>query len=107
MRLTLPKAQLPRPEFSMRRAGYGIMRNHKTDDTSFVKRLHGDLYPRFHLYVEDAGENWSLNLHLDQRAPVYAGQTAHAGEYDGAVVETEMERIKMALTVSQSNAEKN
>jgi CRISPR/Cas system CMR subunit Cmr6 (Cas7 group RAMP superfamily) len=64
---------------------------------SFVKRVHRDLYPRFHLYLEEQGHEWVFNLHLDQRATVYEGQTAHAGEYDGEVVEKEAQRIKNSI----------
>jgi hypothetical protein len=95
MQLVFSKTDIPDPEQFMRRAGYGIIFDRQNRRVkSFVKRIHGDLYPRFHLYIEDRGVNWSFNLHLDQRAPVYAGVTAHAGEYDGVVLEKEAERIK-------------
>jgi len=97
MQLKIPKTSLPSPEHFIRRCGYGLIIDRRRETKSYAKRLHGDLYPRFHLYVEDHGENWSLNLHLDQRATVYEGVTAHAGEYDGEVVEREAERIKSFL----------
>lgn len=98
MKLLISKTKLPQPIMGIRRLGYGLLQNRRSGQQSFVKRLHGDLYPRFHLYAEDAGENWSLNLHLDQRATVYEGVTAHGGEYDGKLVEDEMARIKTQLT---------
>ena len=85
--------KLPDPERAIKRAGYGVHIDRKTHETSYVRRFDRDLFPRFHLYVEDKGNNWYLNLHLDQRAPIYAGVTAHSGEYDGEVVESEAERI--------------
>lgn len=93
MKLRFPKTALNNPDQTIRRLGYGLLMNRRTGQKSFVRRLAGDLYPRFHLYIEEAGDDWQLNLHLDQRAPVYEGVTAHAGEYDGEVVEREADRI--------------
>ena len=98
MQLKISKFTLPQPERSIQRAGYGVHIDRRTGERSYVRRFDRDLFPRFHLYVEDKGDNWSLNLHLDQRAPMYRGVTAHSGEYDGAVVEREMERIAQHLT---------
>lgn len=97
MQIKIAKEKLPQPLMAIRRLGYGLLQNRRSGQQSYVRRLHGDLYPRFHLYVEDEGTQWSLNLHLDQRAPVYAGQTAHGGEYDGEVVEREAIRIRESL----------
>jgi len=38
-------------------------------------------------------DGFQINLHLDQKAPVYKSVSAHAGEYDGPVVEGETARI--------------
>lgn len=54
-------------------------------------------YPRFHLYIKETPEGLIFNLHLDQRRPVYQGATAHGGDYEGAVVEQEAERIQKIL----------
>ncbi len=97
MKIPVAKSTLPNPLLSLRRLGYGLLMNRNTGKQSFVKHLSSDVYPRFHLYVENEGENWSLNLHLDQRRPVYAGATAHAGDYDGPVVEAEARRIETQL----------
>lgn len=94
MHILIPKTAIQDPQHFIRRAGYGLIFNHKKGETSFVRRFSRDLYPRFHLYVEDSGNNWQFNLHLDQRAPVYAGVTAHGGEYDGRLVEEEAEQIR-------------
>lgn len=95
MQITFPKIHIPDPEQFIRRAGYGFQLDRRTRSIkSFIKRVHRDLYPRFHLYLEERGDSWVFNLHLDQRATVYEGVTAHAGEYDGEVVEREAERIK-------------
>ncbi|MSU75035.1 MAG: hypothetical protein EXS55_00765 [Candidatus Magasanikbacteria bacterium] len=100
MQLVVLQSALPDPDRSIRRLGYALHMDRRTHEKSFVRRLDRDLFPRFHLYVEEKGDNYSLNLHLDQRAPVYAGVTAHSGDYDGVVVEGEMERIEKQLQLS-------
>ena len=68
----------------------------------------GSGYPRFHIYVKfddvsretlrpGSGQALTLNLHLDQKKPVYQGVTAHSGEYEGEIVEKETARIKQIL----------
>ncbi len=73
----------------MRQAGY---HPYETGESSFIRRLGPDDYPRFHAYV--SRETGEINLHLDQKKPIYKGTTAHSGEYDGELVEKEAERIK-------------
>lgn len=97
MQLFFPKTIFSNPDLAIRRLGYGLLQNRRSGQQSFVRRLGGELYPRFHLYVEESGDQWQLNLHLDQRAPVYESVTAHAGEYDGDVVEREAARIQSLL----------
>jgi hypothetical protein len=76
-----------------RRIGYVGQKSTLTE-TVFVRELARGGYPRFHLYVSERdASNWVFNLHLDQKKPVYEGQTAHSGEYDGALVEGEAQRI--------------
>ena len=95
MQIFIAKSDCPDPLHFMRRAGYGIITDRQRGGVkSYVKRIHHDLYPRFHAYIDDRGENWQINLHLDQRATVYEGVTAHAGEYDGTAVEKEADRIR-------------
>ena len=77
----------------MRKCGYhseGI--DKKTGQTVFARRLGVGDYPRFHAYV--SREKQEINLHLDQKKPVYKSQPAHAAEYEGELVEKEAERIK-------------
>ncbi len=100
MKILIPKNKISNPESSIRRCGYGQVTDRRTRQVSYARRLTGGLYPRFHVYIEEAGDNWSFNLHLDQRAPIYAGVTAHSGEYDGEVVEGEGERLHQLLTNS-------
>ena len=69
------------------------------DEIKFVRPKKG--FPRFHLILKIEGENIICNLHLDQKAPKYEGTPAHAGEYDGKVVEEEAKRIKRILEASK------
>lgn len=80
------------PRMIMRRCGYGEIVN-RQGKRSYTRLLRGVPYPRFHAYVEAKEEGFQINFHLDQKAPVYNSGAAHAGEYDGPVVETEAARI--------------
>ncbi len=97
MQLRIVKTELPDPEHFIQRAGYAVLRDRNNAIKSFAKRFHGELFPRFHLYLEENKMEWLLNLHLDQKAPVYSGVTAHSGDYDGPVVEQEIARIESIL----------
>lgn len=97
MQCSLPKKIVGNPDIFLRRAGYGL--HQSRGEKSYVKRLDAGNFPRMHLYVEEAGENFTFNVHLDQKAPLYEGMTAHSGEYDGAVVEGEISRLKKIAKV--------
>lgn len=103
MNIPISKTALPDPERGILRCGYGKLANRHTGETSFLRRLHGDMYPRFHVYINNSPEQWVFSLHLDQKRPVYEGVSAHAGEYEGAVVEKEAQRIKQTLVGSSEN----
>lgn len=93
MKILISKTKISDPELFIRRLGYGRIVNRRANEVSYARRLRRELYPRFHVYIEDKGDSWSFNLHLDQRATVYEGATAHSGDYDGPVVEAEWKRI--------------
>ena len=93
MKINFPKTLVGDPEQFIRRCGYGRVFDRRSGQVSYAKRLHGDLYPRFHVYILEQGETVVFNLHLDQRPTRYAGVSAHSGEYEGEVVEREAERI--------------
>lgn len=76
----------------MRKIGYLFQK-----ENQFVRPLERSGYPRFHLYLEKSSDQITFNLHLDQKRPIYKGAPAHAGEYEGKVVETEAQRIKQIL----------
>ena len=85
------------PAYSLQRAGYKCILNRHTNQESFVRVLNNIGYPRFHLYLEENNDNIVFNLHLDQKKPLYRGQKAHSGEYDGDVVEAEVRRLQGLL----------
>jgi len=59
-------------------------------------------YPRFHIYlkINNVSHETQINLHLDQKKPVYQGVSAHSAEYEGQLVEQEAERIKKTVEPS-------
>jgi hypothetical protein len=102
MKLRINKKQLGEaPEMWLRRAGYAFIPEREDGQASFARRLTRDFYPRFHVYFIEAPENGetylTFNLHLDQKRPGYEGFSRHNAEYDGDVVENEMERLKSLL----------
>lgn len=98
MKFFIDKNRLEDPEKFIRRCSYGKLFNRRTNQVSYVRRLRGAMYPRLHLYIDDRGDKWQFNLHLDQRPTVYKGfATAHSGDYDGPVVEGEARRIQSFL----------
>lgn len=103
MKLTVNKKQLGlQPGMWLRRAGYAFIPEREDGEESYARRLTRDFYPRFHVYFKEAKdasgtELVTFNLHLDQKKPGYAGQNRHNAEYDGDVVEAEMDRLKSLL----------
>ncbi|MFA5021992.1 MAG: hypothetical protein WC508_02865 [Patescibacteria group bacterium] len=79
----------------LQRAGYTEIHDYNSGKTSYVRRLSRDFYPRFHLYLgTDQDGKKFFNLHLDQKKPSYAGSSAHSGEYDSELVQTEANRLQ-------------
>ncbi len=66
---------------------------------SFIKPFNRRGYPRFHLYLLSQKKNQEIifSIHLDQKKPVYEKAKAHSAEYEGEIVEKEVERIKKIL----------
>ena len=95
MKLNLPKINTSTKTF-LRQCGYIEIQNpHKNNEISYARSLDpGRFYPRFHIYFEEQQKEIVINLHLDAKKPSYEGTSAHSGEYDGRVVEEELERIK-------------
>lgn len=78
----------------MTRLGYHQIFNNRNGQISYMRRFGGQDYPRFHMYINEKREGLEFNLHLDEKKPSYEGQTAHSGEYEGPLVQEELERIK-------------
>lgn len=84
----------------MRQCGYRFKRKDKGE--LVFSRIIGQTksgYPRFHAYVkiDHVSRQTFVNLHLDQKKPIYKGVSAHAAEYESEVVKKEIERIKQVL----------
>jgi hypothetical protein len=80
-----------------RKIGYVIIDSQENGQYNLVRKLDINNYPRFHIYLKQAGDRLLFGLHLDQKQPSYEGSHAHNGEYEGPVVETEADRIKEIL----------
>jgi hypothetical protein len=81
----------------MNRLGYHEQFDRRSGQTSFIRRLRSSIYPHFHIYLEEGNQGLMFNLHLDEKQPSYRGTAAHSGEYDGELVQKEMERIASQL----------
>lgn len=67
------------------------------EQINMVRKLTGQNYPRFHIYLKQQGNDFIFSLHLDQKKPTYEGSHAHSGEYFGPIVENEADRVKQTL----------
>lgn len=90
----------------MRQIGYQPSYYQDEEEFSMIRKLTGNDYPRFHLYIKEVlrqssgqmeGKSYTFSLHLDQKKPSYKGARKHSGEYNGPMVEKETERIKSFL----------
>jgi len=93
MRLLFDGTYSLAPRHILRRSGYAKIIN-RDGVASYSLRLRKSSFPRFHVYIEISKKVILVNLHLDQKAPSYNDSHAHAGEYEGKLVEEEGERIK-------------
>lgn len=85
----------------MRNLGYGEQRA-RSGQISYVKRISGERFPRFHAYVEDQNNGMQVNLHIDQKEASYEGSHVHSGEYNGQVVEQEINRIAQFIKTKRA-----
>ena len=86
-----------------RSIGYIIIDSKEYNEYNMVRKLGYDNYPRFHIYLKQAGDKLIFNLHLDQKMPIYKGAHAHNGEYNGPVIEDEADRIRDVIARSRSD----
>lgn len=78
----------------LRRFSYAPYTNRQGGE-SFVRRVGGGEFPRFHLYINsETDTDLICSVHLDQRAPMYKGSTAHGGDYDSPEVASEIRRLQ-------------
>ncbi|MFH0873561.1 MAG: hypothetical protein V1846_01825 [Candidatus Komeilibacteria bacterium] len=74
--------------------------NSRSDQPNYVRRVRpGQSWPRYHLYLNEQAGNLCCELHVDQKAETrhYNPIHAHNGEYDGPLVEQEVNRLKQSL----------
>lgn len=106
MKHTIPGPLSDHARNIMRRLGYGEQQK-RDGQISYVRRVSGGDFPRYHAYVEDVtGGAMQVNLHVDQKAASYEGSHAHSGEYEGTLVEREMARIVNFARSIQNSAPK-
>lgn len=94
MRLIVPLPEFEQAKTVMRHAGYSEHYDRNTKETSYARRLASGFFPKYHAYVEERGTTLSINLHVDQKQASYVGTSKHSGEYDGELVEREVERLR-------------
>ncbi len=98
MKIIMPKQEMKMsPVQFMRRAGYSYIEPRHSGQGSFVRRMGSTGFPRFHVYINDEGDRFIFDLHLDQKRPSYQSVRAHSGEHDGQAVEGEARRLKNML----------
>lgn len=101
MKLTISQADINTTPFNfLRSAGYIYIESRQTGQGSFSRPLGNGHYPRFHIYVNEEENATTFNIHLDQKQASYEGTSAHSGEYDGEIVEQEVQRLKGFLRAS-------
>jgi len=83
----------------MRRVGYVFQKQVSDQEIAFIRSLGTSGFPRFHVYMKKIGNDFFLNIHLDQHKETYGKDTAHHGEYDPAstALSREIERIQSIL----------
>lgn len=87
----------------IRRCGYGEYYDRRMGKVSYMKRARmSDMFPRYHVYIEERGNKIIYDLHLDQKRPSYGDETMHSGEYEGGAVEREAARIRGNVENSKS-----
>ncbi len=92
------RSEMADPAQFIRRCGYGEYYDRRLQKISYMRRARmTDMFPRYHVYIEERGDKIVYDLHLDQKRPSYEGSAMHAGEYDGVAVEREAERIRQQI----------
>ncbi len=85
------------PRMLIRRAGYSEHFDSRSGEMSYSRRLDRSIFPRFHVYLSERDSGVEVSLHLDQKQPSYGVGHMHSGDYEGPVIERELERIKASF----------
>lgn len=93
MKFLIKNTDQEKAKVVIRRFGYALIFDRRSGQESLVRRLGDGHYPRFHLYLEDRGGDCVASLHLDQKRASYEGQHMHSAEYDGELVEGEVDHL--------------
>ncbi len=93
MKFLIKSISLEEAKNFTRRFGYALIFDRRSGQESLVKRLSSGHYPRFHLYIDESGQDCIFSLHLDQKKASYEGQSMHSAEYDGDLVENEIQGL--------------
>lgn len=98
MRIEIPKEKIREniPNL-MRRLGYQPLRDPRSRELGYVRRLGAGFYPRFHAHPS-VGQNGNLiiDLHFENMKPMHMRGTTRV-EREGQVLEGEAERIQLLL----------
>lgn len=104
MKILLNKSELAlMPARLIQRAGYHEHRDHRSSEVSYARRFTPNIFPKFHVYLTDRGATVEISLHLDQKQPSYGVGHMHSGDYEGPLVEKEMERIKHVFLTEKNH----
>ena len=82
------------PRNLIRRAGYAEHYDARSRETSYYRRLDRNIFPKFHVYLNERPDGVEVSLHIDQKQPSYGVGSMHSGDYEGPRVEAELERIR-------------
>ncbi len=94
MKFSIPKDKIRyNTRVMMNRLGYHQHLDRQARQASFIKRLGGLHYPRFHVYLSEDSDAVNFNIHLDEKKPSYGSTPRHSGQYEGDLVEQEAQRI--------------
>lgn len=98
MRIPLPTGFPANLRQFLQRCGYATHFDPTSNRLSFVRRVQGSEYPRYHLYVnQDVRGQSYFNIHLDQKFASYRNAPAHNAEYDSPLVTREGDRLYQLL----------
>lgn len=101
MKLTVLRNQISETSDQfLQRAGFARIYDNRRSQESFVRRLGNYHYPRLHMYIKEEGERIIFEMHLDQKQASYAGSHMHNADYDGPVVEAEINRLRELIAAA-------